>query len=277
MQLGLDVSQHQRTWAEVRERTCLAEEMGFAQAWVFDHFQPLYGDRKGPCLEGWTLLGALAATTRRIRLGALVTGITYRHPSLLAAEAVTVDHVSGGRLELGVGAAWHEAEHHQMGFEFPAAKERIQRLEEGVQVMRLLMTEEDVSFDGRYYQLRQATYRPRPVQRPHPPIWIGGGGEQLMLPLVGRQADVWHAFGQVETLERKARLVDEHARRAGRDPKAIGRSSSLSLSGSWDEVRRRAEGLRRIGFGSAVVSWPAEGQGRLEEFATKVLPEVQAL
>jgi alkanesulfonate monooxygenase SsuD/methylene tetrahydromethanopterin reductase-like flavin-dependent oxidoreductase (luciferase family) len=145
-------------------------------------------------------------------------------------------------------------------------------VEEATQVMRLLMTQDNVSFDGRYYKLQNAMYRPRPVQRPHPPIWIGAGGEQLMLPIVGRQADAWHAYGPVDQLARKSRLVDAHAERAGRDPASIIRSTSLSLSQPWGEVRARAEALRQAGFSYLVVSWPSEGKGRLEEFVKSVMP-----
>jgi alkanesulfonate monooxygenase SsuD/methylene tetrahydromethanopterin reductase-like flavin-dependent oxidoreductase (luciferase family) len=204
----------------------------------------------------------------------LVTGITYRHPSILATEAITVDHISSGRLEIGMGAAWHEPEHAQLGIPFPPLKERAERLEEGVQVMRLLMTKDPATFAGRHYQLARASYHPRPVQRPHPPIWIGAGGEQLMLPIVARQADAWHAFGSDESLARKSRLLDQLAEKAGRDPKAILRSASLSLSRPWDEVRRRAAQLRAAGFGYLIAEWPSEGKQRLDEFVEKVMPEL---
>jgi F420-dependent oxidoreductase-like protein len=276
MRLGLDVSQHQLTWEELLRRVRLAEAAGFEAAWVFDHFTPLYGDRKGPCLEAWTLLAALAAATSRIRLGALVTGVTYRHPSILATEAITVDQVSGGRLEIGLGAAWHQGEHSELGIPFPALRERAERLEEAVQLMRTLMTTDGATFQGRHYRLERATYRPRPVQRPHPPFWIGATGEQLMLPIVGRQADAWHAFGSVEGLTRKSRIVDEAARRAGRDPASILRSASLSLSQPWDRVRRQVDALEGAGFSYLVVSWPSEGQGRLEDFLEKVKPQITA-
>jgi F420-dependent oxidoreductase-like protein len=277
MRLGLDVSQHQLTWSQVLERVQLAEVAGFDGAWVFDHFKPLYGDPKGPCLEGWTLLAALAALTQRIRLGALVTGVTYRHPSVLAAEAVTVDHVSAGRLEIGMGAAWFADEHEALGIPFPTVGERGRRLEEAVQIMRALMTHDDANLAGRYYQLREATYRPRPVQQPHPPIWIGASGEQVMLPIVARQADAWHAFGSPRSLARKSAVIDQAAIAAGRDPQSILRSTSLSLSRPWDEVRRDAAALRELGFSYLVVGWPSEGRGRLEEFVEKVMPEVHAL
>jgi len=272
MRIGLDVAQHQLQWSELVDRVRFAETAGFDGAWVFDHFKPLYGDPNGPCLEGWTVLAGLAALTSRIRLGVLVTGITYRHPSVLATEAITVDHISNGRLEIGVGAAWHQPEHEEMGIAFPAIKERADRLEEGVQVMRLLMTKDRARFEGRHYELHDASYHPRPVQKPHPPIWIGAGGEQLMLPIVARQADAWHAFGSEQTMAAKSRLLDQLAERAGRDPKHILRSASLSLSRPWEQVRRRAEQLRNAGFGYLIAEWPSKGQGRLDEFVDTVMP-----
>jgi F420-dependent oxidoreductase-like protein len=276
MRIGLDVAQHQLAWSELVERVVFAESAGFDGAWVFDHFTPLYGNRSGPCMEAWTLLAGLAARTSRIRLGVLVTGITYRPPSILATEAITVDHISNGRLELGVGAAWHQPEHEQLGIPFPPIKERAERLEEGVHVMRLLMTRDRASFNGRHYQLEDARYHPKPVQKPHPPIWIGASGEQLMLPIVARQADAWHAFGSEQTMAAKSRLLDQLAEQAGRDPQRILRSASLSLSRPWDQVRRRAAGLRQAGFGYLVAEWPSEGKQRLEEFVEKVLPEIAA-
>ncbi len=273
MQIGVDISQHQLEWPEIKKRVQWAEEAGFESAWVFDHFTALYGDDRGPCLEAWTLLAALGAVTWRIRLGALVTGATYRHPSLLAAEVVTVDHISQGRLNIGLGAAWHEGEHRRLGFDFPPTPERIERLDETVQIIKALLGDEDeIDFDGRHYQLRRAFYRPRPVQRPHPPMWIGAGGEKVMLPLVARHADVWHGFGSAETLAHKSALLDRYASEAGRDPVDIGRSTSLSISEPWDDVRRHADALREIGFTSLIVSWPGEGLARVEEFVERVLP-----
>jgi F420-dependent oxidoreductase-like protein len=273
MRFGLDVSQHQLGWDEILERVRFAEDAGFDGAWVFDHFKPLYADPKGPCLEGWTLLAALGAATEKIRLGALVTGVTYRHPSILTAEAVTVDHVSDGRLELGIGAAWFEQEHRELGIDFPRAGERIRMLEDAVQVMKALMTEETASFRGRYYSLDQAAYNPKPVQQPHPPIWIGGGGERRMLPLVARHADVWHGFGDVASLERKSAILDREAAAAGRDPSEIARSTALSLSEPWDEVRARIDALADLGFSYLTVSWPSEGKSRLDEFIADVMPD----
>ena len=273
MRFGLDVSQHQQSWDALLERVRFAEGAGFDGAWVFDHFKALYGDPKGPCLEGWSLLAALGAATERIRLGTLVTGMTYRHPSILATQAVTVDHVSHGRLELAVGAAWFEQEHRELGIDFPANGERARRLEEGVQVMKLLMTGDGVSFDGRYYRLEDASYRPRPVQEPHPPLWIGASGPQLTLPIVGRRADVWHTFGSPKDIARQGEIVDRSAEAAGRDPGSIRRAASLSLSEPWDEIRANIDALAAARVDYLVVSWPSEGKGRLDEFIARVLPD----
>lgn len=275
MKLGLDVSQHQLTWDEILARTRWAEEAGFDGAWVFDHFTALYGDPAGPCLEGWTLLAGLAAMTTRIRLGTLVSGITYRHPSLLAAEAVTVDHISNGRLELAVGAAWHEPEHRRLGIEFPPAGERIERLEEGVAVLRSLMTQDDPRFEGAHYRV-EGGYSPKPLQRPHPPIWVGGHRPK-MLGVAGRVADVWHTFGKPDDLRARSAIVDGHARDAGRDPAAITRSTALSLSQTMDEARRDAAAKAEAGFTYLTVGWPSEGRARLDEFFDTCMDEIKAL
>ncbi len=275
MRLGIDVSQHQLSWDELLDRVRFAEEAGFDGAWVFDHFKPLYGDPGGPCLEGWTLLAGLAAATRRIRLGTLVTGVTYRHPSVLAAEAVTVDHISNGRLELAVGAAWFDQEHRELGIDFPPTRRRIEMLEDAINIFRSLMTEDGASYDGKQFSLAHATYHPRSVQRPTPPIWIGASGEKRMLPLVGRLADAWHTFGGPAQVARKWDIVKRAAEDAGRDPSVILRSTNLSISEGWDEVTARARAHREEGTGYLIVSWPREGRGRVEEFLNKVAPQLQ--
>jgi F420-dependent oxidoreductase-like protein len=273
MRFGLDVSQHHLSWAEIRDRALLAEEAGLDGVWVFDHFSALYADPDGPCLEGWTLLAALAAVTSRVRLGTLVTGMTHRHPSVLTTEVVTVDHVSDGRVECAIGAAWNVEEHTELGIEFGDRTWRADRLEEGVQVMKLLMTQDDVSFEGRIFRLDHATYRPRPVQRPHPPIWIGGEGRKRTLPIAGRYADVWHGWAEnPRELAEINQIIDRSADEAGRDPKDILRASSLSISEPWDEVKRSYEWMRDGGIGYLVIDWPTEGQGRLEEFLADVVP-----
>ena len=272
----METAQHRVEWFDLLRRVRHLEAVGFDGAWVFDHFKSLYGTGPGPCLEGWTLLAGLAAATTRIRLGTLVTGMTYRHPSVLAAEAVTVDHVSGGRLELGLGAAWFEREHHELGIPFPRTGERVDRLIEGIEVIRLLMTTDDASFSGRHYHLHRATFRPRPVQRPYPPLWLGASGEARMLPLVGRVADAWHCYASGDDYARKWDIVAASAEKVGRDPEAIVRSAHLSLSEPWDEVRRAADAHRANGVSYLMCSWPSEGQERLDEFVDKVMPELLA-
>jgi F420-dependent oxidoreductase-like protein len=273
MRFGLDVAQHQLTWDALAEHVRLAEDADLDGVWVFDHFKALYADPKGPSLEAWTLLAGLARETSRIRLGTLVTGMTHRHPAVLAAEVVTVDHLSGGRVECAVGAAWNEPEHRELGIPFPSRAERMDRLEEGVQVLRLLFTQDDATFDGRHYRLEGASYRPRPVQQPHPPIWVGGEGRRRTLPIVGRYADAWHGWARdAAELAEIAAIIDRSAEEAGRDPASILRASSLSISEPWDQVRATYEWMAAGGIGYLVIEWPSEGQARLEEFLERVLP-----
>jgi len=274
MRFGLKANQHQLEWPEMLSRVRLAEELGFDGALIFDHFKALDGDPSGPCMEAWTLLAALAAATERVRLGALVTGVTFRHPSILAAEAATVDHISGGRLEIALGAAWNEREHRELGIEFPGAAERTERLEEAAQVLRLLMTEDEVSFEGRHYRLDHATYRPRPAQQPHPPIWIGAGGDRVTIPIAARRADVWHCFSPFEELPGKVRVFEEHANAAGRDPGSILRATDLPIDRPWDQLIERANDLRDLGFGYLVVPWPEGDRPAVEGFAANVIPSV---
>lgn len=275
MRFGLDISQHQLTWSDLVARARLAEDADLDGVWVFDHFKALYADPKGPSLEAWTLLAGLARETSRVRLGTLVTGMTHRHPSVLAAEVVTVDHLSGGRVECAVGAAWNEGEHRELGIEFPPVAERMERLEEGVEVLRRLFTEDEGTFEGRHFRLDAASYNPKPVQTPHPPIWIGGTGRRRLLPLAGRLADAWHGWADdaAELAEQNA-IVDRAAEAAGRDPSAVLRASSLSISEPWDEVKAAYEWMTTGGIGYLVVEWPSEGQGRLEEFLEQVLPSL---
>jgi alkanesulfonate monooxygenase SsuD/methylene tetrahydromethanopterin reductase-like flavin-dependent oxidoreductase (luciferase family) len=165
------------------------------------------------------------------------------------------------------------AEHRELGIPFPPLAERMDRLEEGVQVLRMLFTRDNATFEGRHYRLERATYNPKPVQRPHPPIWIGGEGRRRTLPIAGRFADAWHGWARdaAELAEMNA-IVDRAAEEAGRDPASILRASSLSISEPWDEVKASHEKMAAGGIGYLVIEWPGEGQGRLEEFLDQVLP-----
>jgi F420-dependent oxidoreductase-like protein len=273
VRFGLDVAQQRMPWNEVASRAQFAEQLGFDGVWGFDHFQPMYGSGPGECFEGYTTLAALAALTTRVRLGLLVTGITYRHPSMLAAEAITIDHVSDGRLELAVGSAWFDREHHELGIPFPSTRDRVDMLDEAVELMIGLMTTDGYSFPGKHFQLDGATLHPRPVQQPHIPLWIGGTGERRTLPLAARFGDAWHGFGGVAQLVPKSRRLDELAEAAGRDPAAILRTASLSLDGPVDEIRRTVDEWRDAGFGYLIAGWPGEGREAVERFATEVVSD----
>ena len=272
MRFGLDVAQQRMPWDEVVSRVQFAEELGFDGAWGFDHFQPMYGDGPGETFEGMTTLAALAGQTSRIRLGLLVTGMTYRHPSVFATEAVTIDHASHGRLELSFGAAWFDKEHTELGIPFPSTSERFDLLEDALEILRRLFTGDVVSYDGRVVSLHDARMRPMPVQQPSPPIWIGGTGPKRTLPLAARYADVWHAFGTPNSLRESNERVTALAIEAGRDPSAITRAGSVSLD-DLDAVRKHIGKWRDAGFGYLVCGGPGAGPSQVEAFARDVMPD----
>jgi F420-dependent oxidoreductase-like protein len=272
MRFGLDVAQQRMSWDELLRRVRLAEDFGFDGVWGFDHFQPMYGDGPGETFEGMTTLAALAAATSRIRLGLLVTGVTYRHPSVLAAQALTIDHASHGRLELSLGAAWYDKEHTELGIPFPSTSERFDLLEDALEIVTRLFTGETVSYEGKRVSLHDASLRPLPVQRPHPPIWVGGTGPTRTLPLVARYADVWHAFGTPNSLREASARVDELATEAGRDPASIMRAGSLSLD-DLEQARKHAAKWRDAGFSYLVCGWPEAGEPQVSAFVHDVLPD----
>jgi F420-dependent oxidoreductase-like protein len=272
MRFGLDIAQQRMSWDELVRRVRLAEDLGFDGIWGFDHFQPMYGDGPGETFEGMTTLAALAGLTSRIRLGLLVTGATYRHPSVLAAQAMTIDHASHGRLELALGAAWFEKEHAELGIDFPPTAERFDLLEDTLEIVTRLFTGDVVSYSGKRVSLHDAALRPRPVQQPHPPIWIGGTGPKRTLPLVARYADVWHAWGSPNSLREANERIDTLAQAAGRDPASIMRASSLSLD-DLETARKHAGKWRDAGYGYLVCGWPGEGEAQVEAFVRDVLPE----
>jgi F420-dependent oxidoreductase-like protein len=273
MKFGLDVAQQRVSWDELVRRVRFAEQLGFDGVWGFDHFQPMYGEGPGEAFEGMTTLAALTGLTSRIRLGLLVTGVTYRHPSLLAAQAITVDHASHGRLELALGAGWFEAEHVQLGIPFPPTSGRFDLLEDTLEIVTRLFTGDPVSYQGKRVSLHEARMRPRPVQRPHPPIWVGGTGFRRTLPLAARYADVWHGFGTPNSLREAGARLDELAVKEGRDPASIMRAGSLSLD-DLELTRRHAVRWGAAGYGYLVCGWPETGQAQVEAFVRDVLPEL---
>lgn len=200
-------------------------------AWLFDHFMPLGNDPTGPCLEGWTLLSAFAALTKRLRIGLMVTGNTYRHPAVLANMGATVDIVSGGRLDFGIGAGWNELEHNAYGIPLYRPGERIRRLGEACEVIKRMWTETAPDFEGKYYQLKGARCEPKPIQKPYPPFVIGGGGEQLTLRVTAKYADIWNATGgSVDVFRHKNEVLDGHCAAIGRDPSTIERSVQIIIN-----------------------------------------------
>ncbi|MBM4435084.1 MAG: LLM class flavin-dependent oxidoreductase, partial [Chloroflexi bacterium] len=171
----------------------MAEEVGFDHLWPFDHLLALHAPPTTAIFDGWTLLGAIAVATKRIRMGLNVSGNLYRHPAVLAKMSATVDHLSDGRLEVGVGASWNEEEFAMFGLPFPDKRGRLDMLDESVRVVKLLWTKERASFAGRHYRVTDAISEPKPLQKPHPPLWIGGKGPKRTLRIAAEYADVWHS------------------------------------------------------------------------------------
>ena len=227
-----------------------AEESGFDSIWVMDHFfqLPPMGGPVAPMLDSYTLLGALAARTSKVRLGAMVTGVTYRNPAHLAKIVTTLDVISAGRAILGIGAAWYDIEHEGLGFDFPPAGERLDRLEEALRICRAMFREEAPSFDGRYYRIHEARNVPPPVQPGGPPILVGGGGEKRTLRLVARYADMCNLFGDPATVAHKVEVLRGHCRDVGRDPAdvTVSRLSTLVLTASEEETAATKDFLRQV-------------------------------
>jgi F420-dependent oxidoreductase-like protein len=276
LRFGLKNSGQATTIQALRDVWRIADEAGFDHVWDFDHLASIGPNgTERPVYEGWTLLAAIAASTRRVRFGALVTGNTYRHPALLAKMAVTVDHLSGGRLEFGIGAAWAEAEHQMFGIE--GLEHRVGRLRESLEVMTSLWTRERTTFEGRYYHFKDAIANPKPIQKPHPPIWIGAGGDQ-MLQIVARYADVWNVSG-ASTPGAAAELserLDAACLKVGRDPAQIRRSAQHMWDGRertvlLDQVFRYAE----AGFTEHIINCQGPDHAGVAAAAAEALPDLR--
>src|ERR1700689_4361627 len=238
----------------------------FASGWTFDHFYPIYSDPTGPCLEGWTTLTALAQATRRLRMGTLVTGIHYRHPAVPANMVATLDIVSGGRLELGIGAGWNEEESGAYCIALGTPRERSDRFEEACEVLVGLLSQETTTFSGAYYQLTDARCNPKPVQRPHPPICIGGSGERRTLRTAARFAQHWNFVGgTVGEFTRKREVLHQHCADIGRDPAQILLSSHVRFDGDPAATAAAAAELAGAGAGLAIIQLrPPHSPGELE-------------
>ncbi len=286
MRFGLFLSQANKSLARIYDEFQMAEDLGFEHAWLVDHLVDTDGPPDHPCLEAWTLLAAIAARTKRIRLGVLVTSNTFRNPALLLKEVVTVDHISGGRLTLGLGSGWHADEHRRYGIELPEPAERVDRFAEAVELITLLMSQPRTTFHGRHYTLDDAPLEPRPIQQPRIPILIAAHRPR-MLGLAARFADQWDTFaempgtatdGVATTIEERIRALDDACLAIGRDPAEIRRSTwatsaALASDAAYaDYVNRH----RLLGFTDFSVVPPATGaEAALRTVAENVIPELR--
>jgi len=277
LRFGLKLSGQDTTIEALRRVWRIADEGGFDHVWDFDHLASIGGggpDR--PIYEGWTLQAAMAEATRRTRIGCLVTGNTYRNPALLAKSAVTVDHLSGGRLEFGIGAAWAEIEHEMYGIE--GLDHRVGRLSESLQIIKSLWTEERTNFDGRYYRFQDAIANPKPIQKPHPPIWIGASGPST-LRLVARHANVWNiAGGDPDRVKELTPMLEEACASVGRDPSEIRRSIQFDWDGQdRAQLLELSAGYLEQGVTEQVVYLRGDQPEALAEKIAESLPELRRL
>jgi F420-dependent oxidoreductase-like protein len=304
VRFGFQTGQQFASWPDIVRLWQRAEALGYDSAWMYDHFVAIMMDPHDPTLESWTCLAALATSTKTLRVGILVTGNTYRHPAILANMATTVDVISEGRLEFGIGTGWYEPEHKMFGMPFGSFRERCERLDESLQVIRSLWTEGETSFAGRYYQLNAATHEPKPVQKPHPPIVVAGSSEKHVLPIVARHADHWTSFGSPDVYRHKVGILDRLCREVGRSADRIEKSvlvpaiitddldaASLLIKGyaayqkiseeearHWmllgpaDAVRDQVEAFIQAGVTHVIVMLTPYNLSVLEDFARDVMP-----
>ncbi len=295
---SFDCSNHNNTSQIVdslKNLVTRAENIGFDSFWVMDHFHqiPFVGKPEEPMLEGWTTLSVLAGITSKIKLGTLVTGVIYRYPSVLAKIAATLDVLSKGRLFMGIGASYFEGESSAYGItstgSFPSNQERLLRLEEAIQIIRKMWTEEPTaSFNGKYYQIHNAYCNPKPIQKPSPPILVGGSGERKTLRIVAKYADACNLFGSAETLKRKLNILKEHCKSVGRDYDSILKTKldlividddneeiamrEFAIYGTREDVSRQVQLLEDIGIQYLIVHLePSRELGALEIFANNIM------
>ena len=261
MRFGFKTSPQHTTWSAMLDVWRAADDIDlFESGWNFDHFYPIHSDDShGPCLEGWSTLTALAQATTRVRVGVLVTGMPYRHPAVLANMAATVDIISNGRLELGIGAGWNLEEADAYGIDLgDTLTERFDRFDEGVQVLLTLLENRVSNFHGEYYDLTDAYCEPKPVQRPHPPLCIGGAGHRRTIPAAARWADHWnHPGGSPETWAADHEVFLAACERIGRDPAEITTSIHL-LADAADPARTvaQAAAFAEVGVQLGIVYLP---------------------
>ncbi len=272
-----------RPWPEMVARWRFFERLGFESCWLPDHYVPPFKP-DGPLFEAWTLLAGLATQTERIRLGVLVSCNTFRHPPLLAKQAMTVDHLSAGRLELGLGAGWFVPEHEMMGISFPEPRELVARFREAVEIVDRLLRNDVTSYDGHYYQVREAPCRPAPIQQPRPPLTLGAHGPR-MLRIVAEYGDRWNSNVPVAEMAERNRILDEQCAAVGRDPATILRShlyvpAVLPDERPWASIeafRDFAGRLQDAGVREVILQPPPDDEDAIvERIAGEVLPTLGA-
>ena len=257
-------------WQTAVDTAVLIEELGYDSIWVYDHFHNVPRPAHEAVFECWTTLAALSQRTTKVRLGQMVGCNSYRHPSVLAKITSNIDVISGGRLDWGIGAGWYEHEYKGYGFEFPEPKVRIQMLRECVEIVKSMWTEPTTTYSGRHYELDGAQCDPKPLQSPHPPIWIGGGGEQLTLRVVARHADRSNFGGTHEEWARKCEILKGHCADVGRDYDEITKTISGELMIRETEEELQALGTRDM-WGRPLDEWRTGALvGTVDEVAEKV-------
>ena len=259
-------------WSEVLHLAHHVERRGWYGIWYADHFMPNDADTSTPWNEAWTTIAALAAAVPRLRLGPLVTGNTYRHPAVLAKMAATVDHISGGRLVLGLGAGWQENEHLAYGIEFSTVRGRLERLDEACRVIKALFVEKRADLAGKYYRLAGAPLEPKPLQTPLP-LLVGGGGERVTLRIAAKYADEWNYWGDPATIRHKMAVLDRHCEELGRDPATI-RRSAQSLLYLSDDAGFLAKVRSRPGFFPMMAGNAEEIRAVVREYADAGVDEL---
>lgn len=286
LRFGLFLSQANKPLDQVYDEFQMAEDLGFDHAWLVDHLMDTDGPADHPCLEAWTLLAALATRTTRIRLGVLVSSNTFRHPALLLKEAVTVDHISAGRLTLGLGTGWHVDEHRRYGIDLPEAPERVDRFAEATELISLLMRQSRTTFSGKHYRLDDAPLEPKPVQQPRIPLLIAAHRPR-MLRLAAQFADQWDTFAEMPgtatngvsaSIEERIRALDQACRAIGRDPAEIRRSTWTTSAALESDAAYAGfvERHRLLGFTDFSVVPPASGaEAVLRGVAERVIPELR--
>ena len=274
LRFGLKLSGQDCTIQQLRDVWRIADEAGFDHVWDFDHLASIgAGGPDRTIYEGWTLQAAMAEATKRVGIGCMVTGNTYRNPIVLAKMAVTVDHLSGGRLEFGIGAGWAEIEHQMYGIE--GLDHRVGYLSESMQIIKSLFTQERTNFEGRYYHFKDAIANPKPIQKPYPPIWIGASGATT-LRLVARHADVWNMSGAVSDIAGLINQFEEACGDVGRDPSDIRRSLQFGWDGKDNsEIIDMSGKYLELGITEQVIYLRGAQPVALAEKAADLLPELR--